>query len=145
MTGKFHVRMVAGLLLTLGGLIALGTAILFFLDGEDVKPISLIGTFIDVGLAVWLLRGSNAASYFISGISIITIGAWLISITSFHGDALDVAFIAVGFVVSGYCWWAVTFSKKVRAELARRRDANKIRDRAERRKFYQQAGETIQD
>jgi hypothetical protein len=40
-------------------------------------------------------------------------------------------------------WWAVTFSEKVRAELALRREANKIRDRAERRKFYQQMGETV--
>jgi hypothetical protein len=54
------------------------------------------------------------------------------------------AWIALWLLLAGYFWWAATFSRKVRAELARRREGNKIRDREARRKFFQQTREATE-
>jgi hypothetical protein len=43
--------------------------------------------------------------------------------------------------VCGYCLWVSMFSKDVRAELSRRREANMKHESDERRKFYEQLGE----
>jgi hypothetical protein len=41
----------------------------------------------------------------------------------------------------GYCLWVSMFSKDVRAELSRRREANMKQESDERRRFYEQLGE----
>jgi hypothetical protein len=41
----------------------------------------------------------------------------------------------------GYCLWVSMFSKDVRAELSRRREANMKHESDESRKFYEQLGE----
>jgi hypothetical protein len=52
-----------------------------------------------------------------------------------------VAIVGVTGAFCGYCLWVSMFSKDVRAELARRRDANMKHESDERRKFYEQLGE----
>jgi hypothetical protein len=51
------------------------------------------------------------------------------------------AIVGVTGAFCGYCLWVSMFSKNVRAELARRREANMKHESDERRKFYEQLGE----
>jgi hypothetical protein len=127
-------------------LIIVSQVVIFFIDGHLDSPASLVGAIVNIILAAWLCRGSITASYILSALSIFGLAGWvLLLFTGFDGSALMTGLIAFGFVASFYLWWAVTFSKKVRAELARRREANKIRNREERQRFYQEMGETVKD
>jgi hypothetical protein len=132
MTGAFHLRMMAGLMMA-SGVASIAFEAMQFYDGIIL-------------LAVWLLRGSNLASYLISAASIVYIGAGLVAVPEIlKGGALMAAWIAFWLLLApGYFWWAATFSRKVRAELARRREGNKIRDRETRRKFFQQTREATE-
>jgi hypothetical protein len=67
----------------------------------------------------------------ISALTIFTMAGWVLAIANgYVTSPISGGFAAFGFISVAYCGWAVTFSKKVRAELARRREANKIPDRA---------------
>jgi hypothetical protein len=130
MSGAFHIRMVAGIFMVLSGLVIVPQAMFYFAYGELENPINFVGALVIVALAVWLWRGSRAASYLVSVLSILLVGSWIFALPSFlESGALMTGFAAVMFVALGYCWWAVTFSKVVRAELAKRREADKTGDR----------------
>jgi hypothetical protein len=130
MTGTFHIRMVAGILIAFSVLIVVSYAIGYFMDGELDSPAGLVGAIVNFVLVVSLCRGSNTAAYTLSAVSILGLAAWVLFLfAGFDGSALMAGVIAGGFVVTGYLWWAATFSKTVRAELARRREANNIPDR----------------
>jgi uncharacterized membrane protein YjgN (DUF898 family) len=162
MTGAFQVRVVAAILIVLGCCMIAPYAIAFFrgVQVDDTfettfkTSVELGEAIIVIILALWLFRGSDIASYLICAFAILGIGGFLAGIPTILasgarpgllGGALMAGVTAVGLLICGYVWWAVTFSKKVRAELARRRQANKIRDREERRRFYRQAVETAKD
>jgi hypothetical protein len=147
MSGAFHIRMVAGILITLCGLVIVLQVTAFLMSGELEHPSNLVGAILNIALVVWLCRGSNTAAYILSAFMIIGIAGWVLVLFAggLESDPFAAGFFAFGLLASAYCWWAVTFSKEVRAELARRREANEIQDREERQKFYQQVGETAPD
>jgi thiosulfate reductase cytochrome b subunit len=146
MTGAFHLRVAAGILMTFAVVSAAPEAMLFYYGyGSEIElPLGSIMGCINLLLAVFLLRGSNVASYVISIISILYLGGGLVGLPKILEGVRQAAWIATWLLVTGYLWWAVTFSKKVRAELARRREGNKIRDREARRKFYRETRETTE-
>jgi hypothetical protein len=119
----------------------------FFQNGRVANPGHLIGLIVDIALVVWLCRGSNVAAYILSALLIIGFVLWglLIFAGVSESDAVMLGVGALGFIVSGYCWWAVTFSREVRTELARRREAHLTGDREKRRAFYQEMGEKMPD
>jgi hypothetical protein len=147
MSGVFHLRMVAGSIIALCGLLIVLQAVVFFLNGRLANPGSLIGPIVDIAVVVWLCRGSKVAAYILSALLIIGLAVWVMWISAgiLEEDTVTVGFGALGFIASGYGWWAVTLSTEVRAELARRRENHLARDREERRKFYQEMGETMPD
>jgi hypothetical protein len=147
MSGAFHLRMVAGGIAAMCSLTIVSQAAVFFLNGRLANPGSLIGSVVNIALVVWLCRGSKVAAYILSALLIIGFAVWVLWISAgvLGSDAVMVGVGALGFIVSGYFWWAVTFSKEVRAELARRREAHLIADREKRRAFYQEMGETMPD
>jgi len=127
MTGTFHIRMVAGILIATGVLLIVSNALAYFMDGELDNPAGLVGAVVDFAIAVALLRGSNTAAHILSVIAILGFaGSVLAFFNGFDGSALMAGLIASGSAVSGYLWWAATFSQKVRAELARRSGADNL-------------------
>jgi uncharacterized membrane protein YdbT with pleckstrin-like domain len=55
MSGVFHLRMVAGLIVAMCGLIVVLDAAMFFLDGRLENPGGFIGAIVDIALVVWLV------------------------------------------------------------------------------------------
>jgi hypothetical protein len=147
MSGVFHLRVVAGTIIAMSGLVIVLEAAVFFLNGRLANPGSLIGQIVDIALVVWLYRGSKVAAYILSALLILGLAVCVLLISAgvLGSDPVTVGVGVLGFIATGYCWWAVTFSKEVRAELARRREAHLIGDREKRRAFYQEVGETMPD
>jgi hypothetical protein len=146
MTGTTHLRIVTTIFIVSGIFILLPYVMSLFLDGLHTPPIGLIGGIGSIAVAVWFSRGSNIARYLLIVSSIL--GLLICLFLLFVGVAEDGptgAVIGVTAALSAYCLWVLMFSKDVRAEFARRREANKIQDLEERRKFYEQLGEKVED
>jgi hypothetical protein len=90
-----------------------------------------------IATAIWFTRGSNIARYILIIFFGVLYSAVRIYLTAAVA-AVDAMAEAVMILIDGYCLWALALSKKLRAELALRRAANKINDREERKKFYEQ-------
>jgi hypothetical protein len=147
MSGAFHIRMVAGILLASAGLTIVLDLTTFLLVGELKHPANLLGSVVDIALVIWFCRGSKAAALILSGLLILAIAMFVLLVVAVGNDggATVIGVSVFGIVAAAYCWWAVTFSRSVRTELAQRREANALRQREERRQFYQQMGETAPD
>jgi hypothetical protein len=121
MSGTAHLRIIVALFVV-GGIVALlPYAFSLFMDGINLYPFGWVGGVGSIALAAWLYRGSNIARNLLIVFSVLGLlfyGALLIMIVK---DSLQAAAVLGIFVVlSGYCLWALMFSKDVRAELARR-------------------------
>jgi hypothetical protein len=124
MSGIAHLRIIVALFVV-GGIVALSPyALSLFMDGINLYPFGWVGGVASIALAAWLYRGSNIARNLLIVFSVLGLlfyGALLIMIVR---DSIEAAAVLGIFVVlSGYCLWALTFSKDVRAELARREAA----------------------
>jgi hypothetical protein len=124
MSGTAHLRIIVALFVV-GGIVALlPYALSLFMDGINLYPFGWVGGVASIALAAWLYRGSNIARNLLIVFSVLGLlfyGALLIMIVR---DSLQAAAVLGIFVVlSGYCLWALMFSKDVRAELARREAA----------------------
>jgi uncharacterized MnhB-related membrane protein len=124
MSGTAHLRIIVALFVV-GGIVALSPyALSLFMDGINLYPFGWVGGVASIALAAWLYRGSNIARNLLIVFSVLGLlfyGALLIMIVR---DSLQAAAVLGIFVVlSGYCLWALMFSKDVRAELARREAA----------------------
>jgi uncharacterized MnhB-related membrane protein len=124
MSGTAHLRIIVALFVV-GGIVALlPYALSLFMDSINLYPFGWVGGVASIALAAWLYRGSNIARNLLIVFSVLGLlfyGALLIMIVR---DSLQAAAVLGIFVVlSGYCLWALMFSKDVRAELARREAA----------------------
>jgi hypothetical protein len=124
MYGIVHLRIVITLFV-IGGIVALLPYVLFlFLDDINLSPFGWAGGIGSIGLAAWLSRGSNTARNLLIIFSILGLlfyGTLLLTILKQSWSTAAV--LGVFGVLCGYCLWALMFSKEVRAELARRRNA----------------------
>ena len=123
MTGIVHLRAVTTIFVLGGMLAALPYSLSLFLDDPPPPLIGWIGGIACIVFAVWVARGSNIARFFLIDFSILGLLAYgiLIFVVG-EGTWLDIA--AMGFfgILSGYCLWVLMFSKKLLAELSRRRE-----------------------
>jgi hypothetical protein len=124
MYGIVHLRIVITLFV-IGGIVALLPYMLFlFLDDINLSPFGWVGGIGSIVLAAWLSRGSNIARNLLIIASILGLlfyGTLLLTILKQSWSTAAV--LGVFGVLCGYCLWALMFSKEVRAELARRRNA----------------------
>jgi hypothetical protein len=121
MSGTAHLRVVIALFVVGGVLALLPYALALFVDNISVYPFGWVGGVGSIALAVWLSRGSNIARNLLIVFSILGVlfyGALLVMILKYSWSSA--AFLGIFVVLSGYCLWALMFSKDVRAELARR-------------------------
>jgi hypothetical protein len=142
MSGVVHLRIVVTIFVV-GGIVSLVPfALSFFVDGVHTSASNLLGGIGSAAIAILFSRGSNIARHLMIIYSIFGLLLWGLSLlfllTGNYGLS---AVVAVAGAFSGYCLWVSAFSKGVRAELARRREANMMRKSDERRKFYEQLGE----
>jgi hypothetical protein len=132
MTGPFHLRAVATIFILSGIFVLIPFALSLFQPGGPRSPTGAVAGMVDIGLAIWLTRGSQIARCFLavfSGLGLLLCGALF-----FLGarGAPEVALpAAVGVILCGYCVWALTLSPELGAELALRLEA--------RKKFYDEA------
>ncbi len=121
MSGAAHLRVVI-VLFFVGGIFALLPYVLsLFVDNISLYPFGWVGGIASIALAVWLSQGSNIARNVLVVFSILGVlfyGVLLFTVLKYSTTVAAVLGILV--VLSGYCVWALMFSKEVRAELARR-------------------------
>lgn len=141
MSGAFHVRSVATIFIVMALLFIFPYLVAFYkgarLDSlivdswtDLLAETNLFLGIIFIVLALALLWGSNLASYLMSAFSLLVgIGGALVGLPLvLAGGAWMAGWLVLMGSIFVYCWWAVTFSKQVRAELARRREARRTRD-----------------
>ncbi len=141
MSGIVHLRIVVTIFV-IGGIVSLlPFALSLFMDGVNTSVSQLVGGIGGMAVAIWFSRGSHIARYIMIIYSII--GLLLCGLVLFllAGYLEWVALFGVTAIFCGYCLWVSAFSKSVRAELSRRREANMKHESDERRRFYEQLGE----
>jgi hypothetical protein len=116
-------------------------ALSLFMDGVDTSASSLVGGIGGMAIAIWFSRGSHIARYIMIIYSIFGLLLCGLLLILLAGHLELAALLGVAAVFCGYCLWVSAFSKGVRAELSRRREANMKHESDERRKFYEQLGE----
>jgi ABC-type cobalamin transport system permease subunit len=124
-SGVVHLRIVVALFIV-GGIIALMPyALSLFLDDVQPSPFGWAGGVGSIALAAWLSRGSNIARNLLIVFSVLGLLFYgMLLLTIMRNSWSTAAILGIFGILSGYCLWALAFSKDVRAELARRRDAN---------------------
>jgi hypothetical protein len=122
MIGIVHLRIVT-IVFVLGGILsALPYTLSLFLNDPPPPLIGWIGGVACIASAAWFSRGSNIARYFLIVLSILGLLVYGIMIFVVReGTWLDTAIMGLFGILSGYCLWALVFSKGLRAELFRRR------------------------
>jgi hypothetical protein len=141
MSGAVHLRIVVTIFVVGGIVSLLPFALSLFMDGVHTSAYSLFGSIGSAAIAILFSRGSNIARSLMNIYSIIGVlvcGLLLFLLAGNYGLS---AVVAVTGAFSGYCLWVSMFSKDVRAELSRRREAHMKRKSDERRQFYEQLGE----
>jgi hypothetical protein len=124
MNGIVHLRIVITIFVVGGILALLPYALFLFLDGISVSPFGWVGGIGSIALAAWLSRGSNIARNLLVVFSILGLLFYgMLLFMTLRDNQSTAAFLGIFCTLSGYCLWALLFSKDVRAELARRRDA----------------------
>jgi ABC-type cobalamin transport system permease subunit len=125
MSGIVHLRIVV-ILFIVGGILALlPYALSLFLEDVEPSPFGWVGGAGSIALAAWLSRGSNAARITLIFFSVLGLLFYGILLFMTLRDSWSTAAVLGIFgILCVYCLWALAFSKGVRAELARRRDAN---------------------
>ena len=125
MSGTVHLRIVVAIFVV-GGIAALVPyALALFSDDISLFPFGWAGGMGSIALAIWLSRGSNIARVFLLVVSVfgVLIYGYLFAISLKHSWAAA-AVLGIIVILSGYCLWALAFSRELRAELDRR-DAGK--------------------
>jgi hypothetical protein len=121
MSGIVHLRIVVALFIVGGILSLLPYAFALFLDGVNVTPFGWAGGVASIAFALWLSRGSNIARNVLILFSILGLLFYGMLIFMILKDSWSAAVVLSIFgILSGYCLWALMFSRDVRAELARR-------------------------
>jgi hypothetical protein len=126
MSGAAHLRIIVAVFFV-GGILAIGifTVLPLFLDDMNFIPFVWVNGSVAIGLAIWLYRGSNIARILLIVISAFGIVSWGYLFAETVGYSWTVAAVwGIAAVLSVYCLSALAFSKDVRDELARRRDAD---------------------
>jgi hypothetical protein len=124
-SGVVHLRIVVALFIVGGILALMPYALSLFLDDVQPSPFGWAGGVGSIALAAWLSRGSNIARNLLIVFSVLGLLFYGMLLLTIVRDSWSTATILGIFgILSGYCLWALAFSKDVRAELARRRDAN---------------------
>ena len=142
MAGIVHLRIVVAIFV-IGGIVSLlPYGLSFLVDGMHTSPFGLISAIGSIAIGVWLSRGSEIARYILIVISIfgLLLCGLVVFLVAGSNGPLGAA-LGLSCVLTGYCLWVLMFSKDVRTELARRRDANAKQESDERRRFYEQLGE----
>lgn len=124
MNGIVHLRIVVTIFVV-GGIVALLPYALFpFVEGISVSPFGWLGGVGSIALASWLSRGSIIARNLLVAFSISGVVFYGMLLLAALRDSRSTAVVLGIFcMLCGYCLWALLFSKDVRAQLARRRDA----------------------
>jgi len=121
MSGAAHLRIVIALFV-IGGILALAPYVAsLFSDDINLYPFGWVGGLASIALAIWLSRGSNITRNLLVVFSVLGLlfyGGLVFEVLK-HSLAIA-AVLGIFAVLSGYCLWALMFSKDVRAELARR-------------------------
>jgi FtsH-binding integral membrane protein len=121
MSGAAHLRIVVALFVV-GGILALAPYVAsLFSEDVNLYPFGWVGGLASIALALWLARGSNIARNLLVVFSVLGLlfyGGLVLAVLK-HSLAIA-AVLAVFTALSGYCLWALMFSKGVRAELDKR-------------------------
>jgi hypothetical protein len=141
MSGIVHLRIVVTIFVVGGIVSLLPFALSFFMDGVHTSVSQLAGGIGGMAIAIWFSRGSHIARYIMIIYSIFGLLICGLLLFLLAGHLELAAIVGVTGAFCGYCLWVSMFSKDVRAELSRRREANMKHESDERRKFYQQLGE----
>src|SRR5271156_287802 len=125
MSGIVHLRIVV-ILFIVGGIISLVPYVSsLFLDGVSVTPFGWVGGVASIAFATWLSRGSTIARVVLAFFSILGVLFYgMLMVMSVRVSWPTATVLSVFIIISGYCLWALMFSKDVRAELARRSGAD---------------------
>jgi hypothetical protein len=124
MAGIVHLRIVIALFLVGGVSALMPYALSLFSEDVEPYPFGWVGGISSIAVALWLSRGSNIARTLLiifSCLGLVFYG-YLVLMAGTKSWQVT-AFVGIFAVISGYCLWALAFSKDVRDELARRRDA----------------------
>jgi hypothetical protein len=121
MSGATHLRVVVALFVV-GGILALAPYVAsLFSEDVNLYPFGWVGGLASIALALWLARGSNIARNLLVVFSVLGLlfyGGLVFAVLK-HSLAIA-AVLGVFALLSGYCLWALLFSKDVRAELDKR-------------------------
>jgi hypothetical protein len=121
MSGATHLRIVVALFVV-GGILALAPYVAsLFSEDVNLYPFGWVGGLASIALALWLARGSNIARNLLVVFSVLGLlfyGGLVFAVLK-HSLAIA-AVLGVFALLSGYCLWALLFSKDVRAELDKR-------------------------
>jgi hypothetical protein len=141
MSGVVHLRIVVTLFVAGGIVSVLPFALSLFMDGVHTSVPSLLGGVGTAAIAILFSRGSNIARYLMIIYSIFGLLLCILLLFLLGGCLEWAVLFGVTGAFCAYCLWVSMFSKDVRAELSRRREANKKRESDERRQFYEELGE----
>jgi hypothetical protein len=141
MSGIVHLRIVVTIFVVSGIVSVLPFALSLLMDGVHTSVPSLVGGIGSIAIAIWFSRGSNIARYIMIVYSIFGLLLCGLLLFLLGGNLEWAVLFGVTGALCGYCLWVSMFSKDVRAELSRRREANMKQESDERRKFYEQLGE----
>ena len=121
MSGATHLRIVVALFVV-GGILALAPYVAsLFSEDVNLYPFGWVGGLASIALALWLAHGSNIARNLLVVFSVLGLlfyGGLVFAVLK-HSLAIA-AVLGVFALLSGYCLWALLFSKDVRAELDKR-------------------------